>query len=513
LPGQSSITQERQIKPAGFDPGAGIQISLEEGQVVLESIEDQLAYAAAQVPVHASYQAPIQASFTQFPHPFHNVPAVTPVDSLQDSNDSPPHVGGSSEPRLSKSISQQSMTSLVEASRPPEDIKFQLQYDELAPDEEEKAPPQDNKLAPEDEKASQSENERMFLQGCNPATPPEMENTSGMPSRPRSARSLKRQAPGANSDAEDELAMDPKPKKTAKTTPLKKVLNTAGRPVRSSMRTILKKASPSPSPNSPTTPKTKPHPRAGDGLASLPKSWQHPQVLTSKQSPYAKENNYDTPKMLQSDEAWAALTVEQQLHLCSMLDNQHPEKSEDGMYRNPMPTFLSKKQREQNFVKDVANVEKDIREGRMAPKWRAEAKDAFEARMRRELLDDVQLAAKRRSDGNDPSANTSLNGASGGHDDDEEAISTELTPTNPSKYGRKTKAPRSDDLEEDEFVPKSSKRGQKPSTNPKTEQSKTSSSNKRSRSPTCDPLEKEEETVPKKTARRSPRANPGNDDD
>jgi hypothetical protein len=352
---------------------------------------------------------------------------------------------------------------------------------------------------------------------------------SDMPSALQTSKNNKRRAPDPTSDGEVEVETTPQPKKIAMSdfqratdSALQSTLN-AGRALQQGVRSMISMASPSPkaaiqsspaaagnsiskSETEPSgqvtedvlskhpevstrsqdkstlnsaeapTPKPKLKPTTINSAAALPKSWQVPQVLTSKQSPLAKASG-TIAKILDSDEAWHSLTAEQQLHLHDMLGNQDPEVSEDGKYPSPMPHLTSKMYKD-TWQREVETVERDIKDGRMDPKWRAKADAAFEARLKGDLLDDAQKAARQRRRKKENGGGIDFDGQ---NEQDEDPILGEDTAM---ERTRSSKSPQCETDEEgdEEFAPNkrkpTAKRKLKPKVSPKPKQARTSKGRK-----------------------------------
>jgi hypothetical protein len=453
----------------------------EQSEAVVESVEP----SPIQIMHHARIQSQNQPLFQplfqssslsqlqpQTQTPSRAMPEVTPVDSFQDSDDSPPHAGGSSEPRASK-FSPEENTASNKHGAPPSDSDLPSKGNvELKSGNSEVAEPEpkcNTELTPEPENASTPENG----------------NSSGAPTRSPSAKSNKRRASDSIPEAGEISSQPKKAVKTSVNEPQDLVtednIKVSGRAARSGLRSLFLKTGPAPGPKIFEDHRMEPKPEAANGTAALPKNWQFPQVLTSKQSPLVKHSGL-IAQILESDEAWASLTTEQRLHLHSMLWNLDPRIREDGKHESPMVYLMSTKQKE-SWQRDVETVERDIQEGRMDPKWRAKAEAAFESRLKGDLLDDAQKAAKRRRE--EREGGGVVNTQIGNNEDDEAAENSRSKSSQETKRNRMTQSRDYDSEEDDgeqeddedgEFAPKPTSI-QKPASK-RTQKAKTSSSSK-----------------------------------
>jgi hypothetical protein len=242
----------------------------------------------------------------------------------------------------------------------------------------------------------------------------------------------------------------------------------------------------------------KPKPKSTiNGASSLPKSWQFPQVLTSKQSPLVRTSG-TIAKILVSDRAWQSLTAQQQLYLHNMLGNTNLEVSGDGKYPSPIPHLTSNLYKDA-WQREVETVERDIKDGRVDPKWRAKADAAFEARLMGDLLDDAQKAAKQKRAGRQNGDTVNMNGSI-----EQDGEEPSLDSATVMKCVRPSTSPQLDSEEEggdEEFTPNkrksTAKRKLKPTASPKPKQARTSKGRKGSQSLVEEVSERKEEEVQK----------------
>jgi hypothetical protein len=439
---------------------------------------------------------------------------ATPVDSFQDSDDSPPHVGGCSEPRLSKSHSEDNADT--------DESKFSASNAAIPSQEIVNSEPGDleTKLPESKQRVDSNPPER--------GSPSQDVDIADMPPRSASSKSNKRPAPDSDPSAEDD---SPKSNKAAKTgisesryQATEGDIKTAGRPARTGLRSLFANTSPAPtskvSGDYKSGRRPEPKSKGSNDNPALPKNWQFPQVLTSKQSPLVKHSGL-IAQILESDEAWTLLTAEQQLHLHHMLRDTDPQMCEDGKHESPMPYLMTTKHKE-SWQRDIETVERDIKDGRMDPKWRAKAEAAFKSRLRGDLLDDAQKAAKRRKEEREGG------GFANAHvETDEDGQAAEESQSSQEVKRSRTNGMRKDDTqddegeqdedEDDEFVLKPT--STRKSVNKSTLKSKSSSKSmqlasakrrKGSDLPSGDGVEGQVEILPKTTPRRVLKPKPSN---